>query len=81
MSFRTLLDSAFSVPNGAVRKVKWLEEGGNVGWRITDRPDGSSDVAVALPITTGCDYAGAICAEEGRMLRNRNEVTVSGPDG
>ena len=81
MSFRTLRDRAFTVTNRAVKKVERLEQGSNVGWRITVRLDGNGDVTVVLPITTDCDDAGAICTEDGRMLCTRNEVTVSGPGG
>ena len=61
VNFRTLRDRALTVTNGAVKQVKRLEQGSNVGWRITVRPDGSGDVTVVLPITTDCDDAGPIC--------------------
>ena len=50
------------VTNRAVKRVKGPEEGSNVGWRITIRPDGSGDVTVVPPITRDCDDAGPVCA-------------------
>lgn len=81
LSLRTLQDRAFDVTNGAMEKAQRLEQGSDQGWRITVRPDGSGDVTVVLPITTDCDDNGAICTQDGRMLSNRNELTVSGPTG
>ena len=40
-----------------------------------------SDVTVVLPVATDCDDAGAICTQNGRILSNRNELTVSVPGG
>ena len=79
LSYRTLRDQAFAVTNGAVRKAQRLEQDSNVGWRITVQPNGDGQVVIILPETTDCDDDGAICTEEGRMLSNRSELTVSGP--
>ena len=80
LSYQTLRDHAFTVTGGTVRKAKRLEQGSNMGWRITVRPDGNGDVTVALPETSDCDAQGAICTGDGRMLSSRQELTVSGPD-
>ena len=79
LSYKTLRDHAFTVTGGAVRKAGRLEQGSNMGWKITVRPDGNGDVTVLLPVTTDCDDQGAICTGDGRKLSNRLEVTVSGP--
>ena len=79
LSYKTLRDHAFTVTNGAVRKAQRLEQGSNVGWRITVRPDGDGNVSIVLPITTDCTDQGAICTEDGRKLSHRLELTVSGP--
>ena len=79
LSYKTLRDHAFTVTGGAVRKAQRLEQGSNISWRITVRPDGNGDVTVTLPETTDCDAQGAICTEDGRKLSNRLELTVSGP--
>ena len=79
LSYQTLRDHAFTVTGGTVRKAKRLEQGSNMGWRITVRPDGNGDVTVALPETSDCDAQGAICTGDGRMLSSRLERTVSGP--
>lgn len=38
-----------------------------------------SDVTVVLPFATDCDDTGTICTQDGRMLPNRNQLTVSVP--
>ena len=78
-SYKTLRDHSFTVTGGTVKKAQRLEQGSNVGWRITVRPDGNGQVAVVLPETTDCDAQGAICTEDSRMLSHRLELTVSGP--
>ena len=81
LSYKTLRDHAFTVTGGTVKKAKRMEQGSNIHWRITVRPDSHSEVSIVLPVTTDCDGQGAICTEDGRELSNRNELTVSGPGG
>ena len=80
-SYETLRDHAFTVTGGDVVRAKRLERGKNVRWEITVRPDSNGAVTIVLPATTDCAAAGAICTGDGRMLSNRLELTVSGPDG
>ena len=79
ISYKTLRDHAFTVTGGTVRKAQRLEQGSNVGWRITVSPDSSGAVTIILPITEDCDAQGAICTEDGRKLSTELELTVSGP--
>ena len=79
ISYKTLRDHAFTVTEGTVRKAQWLEQGSNIGWRITVRPNSDGQVTITLPITEDCDAQGAICTEDGRMLSTELELTVSGP--
>ena len=79
LSYKTLRDHAFTVTGGAVRKAQRLEQGSNMGWKITVRPDGNGQVVIVLPETTDCDAQGAICTEDGRKLSHRLELTVGGP--
>ena len=78
-SYKTLRDHAFTVTGGEVVKARRLEQGKNVRWEISVTPDGDGAVAIALPETTDCNAAGAVCTQGGRMLSNRLEVSVSGP--
>ena len=80
MSYRTLRDHAFAVTGGTVRKAGRLEQGTNIGWRITVQPNVNGDLSIVLPITTDCNDDGAICAEDGRGLSSRLELTVNGPE-
>ena len=79
LSYRTLRDYSFTVTGGEVVKARRLNPPSSVGWEITVQPDGDGTVTIVLPITTYCAPAGAICTEDGRMLSNRLELTVSGP--
>ena len=78
-SYKTLRDHAFTVTGGEVVKARRLNPPSSVGWEIPVQPDGDGTVTIVLPITTYCAPAGAICTEDGRMLSNRLELTVSGP--
>ena len=79
LSYKTLRDHAFAVTGGEVIKARRLDPPSNVGWEITLQPDGDGTVTIALPITTDCAPAGAICTGDGRMLSNRLEVSVPRP--
>ena len=79
LSYKTLRDHAFTVSGGAVENAGRITKGSNLRWRITVRPDGDGQVSVTLPVTTDCAAQEAICTGDGRMLSNRLEFTVSGP--
>ena len=66
---------------GEVVKARRLERGKNIRWEITVQPDGNAYVTIVLPVTTDCASQGAVCTEDGRMLSQRVELTVSGPGG
>ena len=80
-SFTTLKDHAFTVTGGQVDGARRLVSGSNIRWEITVSPDSNSDVTVKLPATEDCGAQGAICTEDGRMLSEGLEFTVSGPSG
>ena len=79
ISYKTLRDHAFTVTGGTVKKAQRLEQGSDIGWRITVRPNSDGQVTITLPITEDCDVQGAICTEDGRMLSTELVLTVSGP--
>ena len=79
ISYKTLRDHAFTVTGGTVRKAQRLEQGSNIGWRITVSPNSDGAVTSILPITEDCDAQGAICTEDGRKLSTELVLTVSGP--
>ena len=78
ISYRTLRDHAFTVTGGTVKKAKRMEQGSNIQWRITVRPDSNSEVTIILPVTTDCAAEGAICTGDGRMLSSRGGVDRPG---
>ena len=79
ISYKTLRDHAFTVTGGTVRKAQRLEQGSDIGWRITVSPNSDGAVTIILPITEDCDAQGAICTEDGRKLSTELVLTVSGP--
>ena len=74
-----LRDEALAVTNGAVHELKRATPGRNRVWEVAVRPEAYGDVTVALPATTDCEAANAVCAADGRPLANGNSATVSGP--
>ena len=82
-SYRTLRDHAFLEDgNGyTVTRAQRTKKPGNRRWLITVQPGSDAEVLIVLPVTTDCNANGAICAADGRMLSNRVEFTVPGPDG
>ena len=78
-SYVTLRDHAFTVTGGELTGARRLEQGENLRWQISVEPDSGGDVTIVLPATTDCEANGAICTEDGRMLSERVEITVSGP--
>ena len=79
LSYKTLRDLVFTVTGGEVTVARRLEKPSNVRWEIHVQPDGNGSVTVVLPVTTDCDAPGAVCTADGRMMSNRNELTVNGP--
>ena len=84
LSYKSLRDDAFTVVGGEVKKAQRMDRDSdtpNTWWLITVEPDGNGDVTITLPATTDCTDDGAICTEDGRMLSDLLEFTVSGPGG
>ena len=78
LGFRTLRDDAFGVTGGTVLKAKRQQEGSNLRWTITVRPNSPSDtVAITLPETTDCNADGAICADDDRPLSHSLAATIA----
>ena len=80
LSYKTLKFHAFDVTGGEVLKAQRMDKSSNIRWLITVRPDSDADVTVVLAVTEDCGAEGAICTEDGRMLSNRLEIVVSGPE-
>ena len=82
LSYKVLRDDdAFEVTGGTLTRARRLTQGSNTGWEIHIVPDSNADVTIVLPVTTDCGADGAICTADGRMLSNRNELTVSKSGG
>ena len=81
-SYKTLRDNAFTVTGGKVEGARRLVSGSNTKWQIKILPTTNGDVTIVLPITTDCAADGAVCTGDGRkLLSNRLEIIVSGPNG
>ena len=81
LSYGILRDHAFAVTGGSIQKAERMNSPSNIHWRITVSPDSEGSVTIVLPVTEDCANEGAVCTEDGRMLANRVELTVTGPDG
>ena len=79
LSFRTLKDHAFQVTNGTVKKAKRAEEGSDINWTITVKPNSENNIEIRLPATQDCAAQSAICTSDGRMLFNTTGFTLKGP--
>ena len=80
VGYARIRDHAFTVSGAstivsAVRKT----QGSNQNWTITVQPDGSGQISITLPETTGCDDTGAICTYDGRKLSDSTSAQVAGP--
>ena len=73
------VQGALSVTGGRVVAVKRAVAGQIRRVAVQVRPSGLENVTIALPATTGCAAAGAICASDGRMLASAVSATVLGP--
>ena len=79
ISYVTLRDTAFEVTAGAVRKARRLAPPSNRRWEITAEPASKADVVLALPVTTDCAAARAVCTAGGKKLSLPVTATVKGP--
>ena len=68
LGYKRLRDAAFRVTNGSVTAARRVTAGKHRAWDVTVTPSGAGAVTVALPETTDCAAAGAICTADQRML-------------
>ena len=68
LGYERLRDAAFRVTNGSVTAARRVTAGKHRVWDVTVTPSGGGAVTVALPETTDCTAAGAICTADERML-------------
>ena len=68
-----------TVTGGGVVKARRLQRGKN--GRFTSGPSSNDDVTIVSSATNDCNARGAVCTEDGRMLSQRVDLTVSGPSG
>ncbi len=67
LSSATLRNAAFSVSGGQVTNAQPQSEA-STRWTVTVQPTGNESVTIALPATTDCTSAGAVCTSDGRPL-------------
>ena len=70
---------ALEVTNGRLVDAKRVTRGENRRVAVRVRPSSGEDMTLTLPGTTDCAAAGAICADDGRMLSGPVSATVTGP--
>ena len=72
--------AAFRVTGGTLERVRRVGRRGD-RWALTVKPASHGPVTVALPATTDCAAAGAVCTADGRRLGSALTQTVQGPPG
>ena len=77
---RVLRETAFDVTGGRVRRAPRVDGRDDLR-EIHVEPSGYGAVSIALPATTDCNAAGAICTSDGRPLSSSSSATVAGPVG
>ena len=82
VSYTVLRDEAFSVTGGAVQAARRVDGRNDLREiHVEPDPDGLSGIRIALPATTDCAAADAICTADGRPLSQSLSATVAGPVG
>ena len=82
VSYMVLRDEAFSVTGGAVQAARRVDGRNDLREiHVEPDPDGLSGISIALPATTDCAAADAICTADGRPLSHSLSATVAGPVG
>ena len=82
VGYQKLRDDAFNVSGGEVKKARRQQQGSNLAWDITVKPDPAAGaVTIELPATTNCNAEGAICTSDERPLSHSLSATVAGPVG
>ncbi len=82
VSYTVLRDEAFSVTGGAVQAARRVDGRNDLREiHVEPDPDGLSGIRIALPATTDCAAADAICTADGRALSHSLSATVAGPVG
>ena len=79
--YARIRDHAFSVNGANIKKAQRKTQGSNQNWTVTVDPTGNGGVSIALPETTNCNNAGAICTDDGRKLNHSTSDSVQGPVG
>ena len=82
VGYQKLRDDAFIVSGGEVKTARRQQQGSNLAWDITVKPDPAAGaVTIELPETTDCNADGAICTSDERPLSHSLSATVAGPVG
>ncbi len=79
VSAQQLRDHALTVTGATLIDVR-ATGSGTRSWTIRAQPAGNDDITVALPPAADCAQPAAVCAPDGRQVRNHPRVTVPGPD-
>ena len=78
IAYTNFRDHSLTATNGSVTRAKRVNGASDL-WEVTVQPDSDADVSVVLPVTSDCSAQEAVCTRDGKMLSNRLELTVAGP--
>ena len=82
-SYKTLRDHTLEIrqANRIRPEVRRVISGGDQHWEVTVTPNSTADMTIRVHDTTNCNHTGAVCTQDGRMLSNELNTTVTGPAG
>ena len=79
-SYRTLRDHTLDIRQGETRitpRLKRLQKGSNLRWRVTITPVSNADMTLTLSAPTSCSHATSVCTEDGRALSGTVTATIA----
>ena len=79
LGFQDMRDHVLQVTGGTVVGAQRLERRSNQRWELTVRPSSNGRISIALPASSDCVAAGAVCTSDGGRLSNAPSATISGP--
>ena len=77
-SYVVVRDHALEVTGGTVAAAGRVDGRSDLWW-VRVQPDSDADVTIALPADRACDTQGAVCTADEKVLTNRPELAVPGP--
>ena len=79
ISYVAVRDLLFDIVNATIHKANRLNPPSSAGWLVHVTPTSDGDIILALPPTSDCEAADAVCTDEGGKQTNGILLLVAGP--